>query len=206
MVSAMGSTTPPTWVRPIAGRTTTRRPIFRDLARCHTPPWSRTTAPASAQPSAGRSCPKNLLGKKWYFFFDYEGSRFPNSGNTEFTVPSALFRAGIIQLPDASGKYIAYNLNPGPVTVGGVTYPAAVCPNGACDPRGLGLNPLVNQIWSKFMPMPNDPTYGDQYNTQGWIASLRAPLTQNNYVGRMDHEFNDKWRWMGSYRYSKSLI
>ena len=153
----------------------------------------------------GPIMPKNFLGKKWYFFFNYEGSRFPNSGTTEFTVPSALFRAGVIQVPDASGKYIAYNLNPGAVTVGGVTYQPAVCPNGSCDPRGLGLNPVVNQIWSKFMPLPTDPTFGDQYNTQGWIGALRAPLTQNNYVGRIDHEFNDKWRWMASYRYSKII-
>jgi hypothetical protein len=153
----------------------------------------------------GPIIPKDFLGKKWYFFFNYEGSRFPNVGTQEFTVPSALFRAGVIQVPDASGKYVPYNLNPTPVTVSGVTYQPAQCGGGLCDPRGLGLNPVVNQIWSKFMPLPTDPNYGDLYNTQGYIASLRAPLTQNNYVGRVDHDFNDKWRWMASYRYSKII-
>ena len=156
----------------------------------------------------GPLVPKEFLGKKWYFFANYEGSRFPNASSSEFTVPSPLFRAGVIQVPNASGTYVPYNLNPTPVTVGGVTYQPAACPsspNGLCDPRGLGLNPIVNQIWSKFMPLPNDPLGGDQYNTQGWIASVRSPLTQNVYVGRIDHDLNEKWRWMTSYRYTKII-
>jgi hypothetical protein len=32
------------------------------------------------------------------------------------------------------------------VTVNGVTYQPAMCPAGACDPRGIGLNPIVSQI------------------------------------------------------------
>ncbi len=153
----------------------------------------------------GPLMPMDFLGKKWFFFFNYEGSRFPNAGTMEFTVPSALMRAGIIQVADASGKYVAYNLNPGNVTVGGVTYQPAQCGGGPCDPRGIGLNPVVNQIWSKYMPLPNDPNFGDTYNTQGWVAAIRAPLTQNNYVGRIDHQFADKWHFMTSYRYSKII-
>jgi len=151
----------------------------------------------------GPLTPREFLGKRWFFFFNYEGSRFPNSGTTEFTVPSPLFRAGVIQIPDASGQYVAYNLNPVPVTVNGVTYQPAQCGGTLCDPRGLGLNPVVNQIWSKYMPLPNDPNYGDKYNTQGYIASVRTPLTQNVYVGRIDHDLNDNWRLMTSYRYTK---
>jgi hypothetical protein len=84
----------------------------------------------------GPLTPREFLGKRWFFFFNYEGSRFPNSGTTEFTVPSPLFRAGVIQVPDASGQYVAYNLNPVPVTVNGVTYQPAQCGGTLCDPRG----------------------------------------------------------------------
>jgi hypothetical protein len=69
-------------------------------------------------------------------------------------VPTALLRAGVIQVLDSTGKnYIAYNLNPTPVTVNGVTYQPATCGTGnvACDPRGIGLNPIVSQIWSKYI-------------------------------------------------------
>jgi hypothetical protein len=142
-----------------------------------------------------------ILGGKTYFFTNYEGSRFPNVGTYERTVPSDLMRAGVIQVPDSTGKYIAYNLNPYAVTVNGVTYAPATCPAGACDPRGIGLNPIVNQIWQKYMPHANEfKNSGDLYNTQGYLSTIRAPLTQDVYVGRLDHDFGPNWRFFSSYR------
>ncbi len=153
---------------------------------------------------------KKFLGGVTYFFFNLEDLRFPNSGNYEHTTPTAAFRAGVIQIQNSAGVYVPYNLNPYSVTVpvGTGLNPAmqtlapAVCPGGACDPRGIGLNPVVNTIWSKFMPPVNDPIYssGDNYNVEGYLSTIRAPLTSNNYVGRVDHDFNDKWRWYTSYR------
>lgn len=148
----------------------------------------------------GPLVPKDFLGKKWYFFVNYEGMRFPNAGLYSGTVPSALMRAGVIQVQNAAGQYVPYNLNPVPVTVGGTTYQPAVCPAGMCDPRGIGLNPIVNQIWSKYMPLPNNPLGGDNYNTQGYLGTIRTPQTSNNYVVRIDHDFNDKWHWYATYR------
>ena len=119
-------------------------------------------------------------------------------------MPSDLLRLGVVQIPDSSGKYQAYNLNPYPVTYQGTTYNPAVCPGGACDPRGIGLNPVVKQIWSKYLPEPNDPAnFGDHYNTQGFLSSLRAPEQSNTYVSRIGHDFGDKWRFMASYRYTR---
>ncbi|MBI3681982.1 MAG: carboxypeptidase regulatory-like domain-containing protein [Acidobacteria bacterium] len=153
--------------------------------------------------SMGGPLTPRILGGKTYFFFNYEGSRFPNVANYEKPVPTKLMRAGVIQVPDASGRYIAYNLNPSPVTVDGVTYQPAVCPAGACDPRGIGINPIVRQLWEKYMPLPNDPIYsgGDQYNTQGYLSTIRAPLTSNTYVGRIDHDFGSNHRFFGTYRF-----
>jgi hypothetical protein len=146
-----------------------------------------------------------FLGGKTYFFVNYEGSRFPNVSTFETLVPSQLLRAGIIQIPDANNKYQPYNINPFPVTVGGQTYQPALCGGAVCDPRSIGLNPVVNQIWQKYMPLPNDPAYssGDQYNTMGYLSSIRAPLTQNSYVARIDHDLGDKHRLFGTYRYTK---
>ncbi|HLH19254.1 MAG TPA: carboxypeptidase-like regulatory domain-containing protein [Bryobacteraceae bacterium] len=149
----------------------------------------------------GPLLPKPFLGGKWYFFFNYEGLRFPNTLNFSAAVPSLLMRAGVIQVPNSAGQYVAYNLNPAPVTVNGVTYQPAVCPAGLCDPRGIGVNPIVSQMWSKEVPLPNSPqAAGDQYNTQGFLASIRAPQTSNTYVGRIDHDFSDKWHWYLTYR------
>ena len=147
----------------------------------------------------GPIIPKNLLGGKWYGFFNYEGFRFPQSAIISKTVPTALLKAGVIQINEG-GTFVPYNLNPNPVTVGGVTYAPAVCPAGSCDPRGLGLNSLVSQIWNKQMPAPNVVSGGDHYNTQGFQGVGSTPTWSNNYVGRIDHDFNDKWRFMSSYR------
>jgi hypothetical protein len=144
-----------------------------------------------------------LLGGKTYFFVNYEGSRFPNVGTIEKNSPSALLRAGVIQVADASGKFQPYNLNPNPVTVNGVTYQPAQCGGTACDPRGIGLNPIVSKIW-QYMPMPTDFTgaAGDGTNVGGYIASIRAPLTTNGYVARIDHDINEKNRFFATYRYT----
>lgn len=146
----------------------------------------------------GPMLPK-FLGGKTYFFFNYEGFRFPSSSVYQRNVPSDLLRAGIIQIREASGE-VAYNLNPRPVTVNGTTYQPAVCPAGSCDPRGIGLNPLVQQLWSKYMPLANNPSAGDHFNTQGFLSTIATPQTSNFYVGRIDHDFGEKNRLMMSYR------
>lgn len=143
-----------------------------------------------------------MLGGKTYFFFNYEARRFPQSASIERTVPTDTLKAGVIQLPNSSGVLTAYNLNPYPVTVNGTSYPPAVCPAGACDPRGLGLNPLVSKVWN-LMPRPNDPQAGDTYNTQGYLTSIAIPQNSDNYTARIDHDFGQNWRLMTSYRYYK---
>ena len=144
-----------------------------------------------------------LLGGKTYFFVNYEGSRFPNVGTIEKSSPSALLRAGVIQVADASGKYQAYNLNPTAVTVNGVSYQPAQCGTSMCDPRAIGLNPVVQKIW-QYMPIPTDFTgaAGDGANTGGYISTIRAPLTTNSYVARIDHDLNEKNRFFATYRYT----
>jgi len=148
----------------------------------------------------GPLLPKPVAGGKWFFFFNYEGLRYPNAVVYSATVPSALLRAGIIQVPNSSGTYLPYNLTNSPITVGGTTYAPSVCPAGTCDPRNIGLNPIVNDIWSQQMPIANNPLGGDNYNTEGYLSSVREPLVTNNYVGRIDHDFGDKEHFYVSYR------
>ena len=149
----------------------------------------------------GPLLPKAFLGGKWFFFANYEGLRYPNAVVFSKNVPSALMRAGVIQIPNSAGTYVPYNLTNAPVTVNGVTYPVAQCPAGACDPRAtVGINPIVNDIWSQQMPIENNPFGGDTYNTQSFLGSIRAPLTTNNYVGRIDHDFGDRQHFYVTYR------
>jgi hypothetical protein len=148
----------------------------------------------------GPLTPKPFLGGKWYAFVNYEGLRFPNAQLFTKTVPTPLLRLGVIQVQNAAGQYVAYNLNPSPVTYQGTTYQPAVCPAGLCDPRGIGINPIVSQIWNKQMPLPNNPLGGDTFNTQTFLSPYRLPQTSNNYVARIDHDFSDKWHYYLSYR------
>src|SRR5262245_3494237 len=111
--------------------------------------------------SAGGPITPEFWGGKTYLFTNYEGRRFPQSTTITKTVPSALMRAGVIQVQNVGttaspavpvtlngvtykpGDWIPYNLNPTPVTVNGVTYqPANICGaagNLPCDPRAIGM-------------------------------------------------------------------
>jgi hypothetical protein len=145
----------------------------------------------------------SFWGGKTFFFANYEGRRFPNVSTYERSVPSALFRAGVIQIK-SGGIVTPYNINPTPVTVNGITYPSAVCGGGACDPRGVGLNPIIKQLWSQFEPMPNDPTntnFGDTLNTQGFSTTVGLPRNDNFGVSRIDHDFGEKWHFNTTYHY-----
>ncbi|HEY7403786.1 MAG TPA: carboxypeptidase-like regulatory domain-containing protein [Candidatus Angelobacter sp.] len=175
----------------------------------HTPSNGLTNTPLPSNHknrgggSFGGPIAPRFWGGKTYIFVNYEGYDSPNNTTFERTVPSPLLRAGVIQLPNASGQIVPYNLNSTPVTVNGVTYAPAVCSGGPCDPRGLGLNPVVSQIWSKFMPLPNDPSFGDRFNTMGFLSTLATPATSNTFVTRIDHDFGEKWHFIGSYRLTK---
>jgi len=162
--------------------------------------------------SLGGPLTPKILGGKTFFFVNYESLRYPNVGSYERPVPTDTMRAGVIFVPNSSGTYLPYNLNPNPVTakdpVTGqmTTYQPATCPGGSCDPRGLGVNPIVQKIWS-YMPQGNDSYYavngGDGYNVVGFLSSIRQPLTENSYVSRIDHDFGDRWRFFATYRYMR---
>ena len=176
----------------------------------------------------GPIIPKEILGGKWYFFGNYEGFRWNNSQTQLRAVPSEAMQQGILQF---QGQ--AYNINPvavtynGPATAvltpGQVVQPA-VCPgpSGAgvpCDPRGLGISPVVQQMWQKYEPASNIPvsfsssgavTSGclglsrcDGLNVLAFQANAVLPYTDNFAVGRLDHDFGAKWHFYGTYHYYK---
>ncbi|MGA8437675.1 MAG: carboxypeptidase-like regulatory domain-containing protein [Candidatus Sulfotelmatobacter sp.] len=150
----------------------------------------------------GPLIPKAILGGKTYFFFNYEGFNFPNSETIVRNVPSPTLRLGLLT-DDVTGAL--YNLNPAAVTYNGITYPGT-----ANDPRGIGINPLVQTIWNKYEPASNanctqtlcdHPESGTTSNVQGFSANLAQPTTSKFAVGRLDHDFSSKWHLMSSYRW-----
>jgi hypothetical protein len=151
---------------------------------------------------------KNLLGGKTFFFFNYEGFRFPSAQTITRNVPSPALRLGL--LTDNKTGLIDYNLNNAPVTFNGTTYAANygcggnTATGGLCDPLGLGLNPLVAQIWNTYEPQSNatcSQSLCDSANVLGFAGTLNTPITSNFDVARIDHDFGSKNHFMASYRY-----
>jgi hypothetical protein len=133
----------------------------------------------------GPMLPK-FWGGKTYFFFGYEAFNYPQSTIINRSVPSDTLRQGIIQI-NVGGTYVPFNVN-------------TAC-GGSCDPRGIGLNSLVSQIWNKQMPEPNNFNTSDSHNVAGFQGQVSLPEKTKFLVGRVDHDFGEKWRLMSSYRY-----
>jgi len=158
---------------------------------------------------------KNVLGGKPYFFANFEGFWWPNSVTVERVVPTATMRAGTLQFcipnpPPATGCTVKqFNMNTG----------TNCGPSGAaaCDPRGIGINSLINQMWTKYMPAGNEfntdgsPSCGgfkgssrcDGLNEQAFKGNATSPYTSHFGVARLDHDFGAKWHFNSSYRYYK---
>jgi hypothetical protein len=153
----------------------------------------------------GPLIPKEFLGGKTYGFFNYENFKFPSSETVTRNVPSPTLQLGLIA-DDKTG--LLYNINPYAVTYNGTTYPGT-----ALDPRGIGINPMVQQLWNKYEPASNTNDSCTQSlcdhlpdgvtgytNIQGFKANMNVPTTSRSLVGRIDHDFGSKWHFMSSYR------
>ncbi len=133
---------------------------------------------------------------KTFFFANYELRRFPQSQQISRIVPTAMLRQGILQFQDAAGNVVAY-----PLATSTLCGPSG---NQACDPRGLGISPSVQAFWN-LMPTGNDPTQGDGLNYIGYRGVVSTPLQDDFGVFRLDHVFNQKWRFSGSYTYYRQV-
>jgi hypothetical protein len=182
---------------------------------------------------AGGKIPhSNYLGGDWYIFGLYEGYRFPQSITFDRTMPTASLRAGLIKLngevinlnPTATmdpGTTTTYAANTGTcvratgcganIAPSGQPYMGAIkqgaldpCPSTTgCDPRGLGLNPVIQTLWNTYLPMPNDCSHGDGANYCGYTAPISIPQSSNFGVARIDHDFPKGWHFNGTYHYYK---
>jgi hypothetical protein len=102
---------------------------------------------------------------KTYFYINYEGRRLVATQQYSRIVPTDTLRQGILRFRDAAGNVNSYNLAT-----------SSQCGSqgiSTCDPRRIGLNPLVNQLWSKYEPQGNDASQGDGLNTTGFSAADR---------------------------------
>jgi hypothetical protein len=179
---------------------------------------------------AGGKIPhSNFLGGDWYIFGNYEGFRFPQNAVFEKNFPQPAMRAGLLQLngevinlnPVATvfpGTGTSYAANSATCvkTSGCVIDPSTTPPTtvptgtvipckgtGGCDPRGLGINPVIQTLWNTYLPLPNDCSQGDGLNYCGYKGNISTPQSSNFGVARIDHDFPKGWHFNGTYHYYK---
>ena len=153
---------------------------------------------------------KQIAGGKTYFYFNYEGRRYPYAnGKFERAVPDPLMRQGWLTFAGVN--------NGQPINL--ATSTACGASGGMpCDPRGIGIDPTVQNLWNTYEPLPNDvnpngtalnaggctggyTSANDDLNTCGYYGSIKLPISDNFAVVRIDHDFGSKWRFNTSYRY-----
>ncbi|MGB6876659.1 MAG: carboxypeptidase-like regulatory domain-containing protein [Candidatus Acidiferrales bacterium] len=137
-----------------------------------------------------------IIKNKTFIFVNYELNRFPESTTFTRDIPTPSLRQGILTFKDAAGNIDAYNL----------ATSTACGPSGGlpCDPRGIGISPLVQQFWNLEPAAGNSPG-GDGLNETGYRGTVSTPLDTDFGVLRLDHNFSDKWRFSGSYTYYRDI-
>jgi hypothetical protein len=124
----------------------------------------------------GASLGGHFLPEVWKTFFYVHYEERLRSDALFFTrlVPTDTLKNGIITI---GGKQ--YNFNPanGPLTTAcAVTFSN---PTGACDPRNLGFDPAIKQLWQ--MEPTGNSQGGDGVNTTGFSAFGKYPV--DDYLG-----------------------
>jgi len=144
-----------------------------------------------------------VIKDKTFVFGHFEGRRFPQAADITRIVPSSTLRGGTLQFRDcalgfdAQGRCLGGNVISYPVATSTLCGPTN---SNACDPRGVGLSPAVSALWG-FLPSGNDATLGDTLNTVGFRSTSDASIKSEFAVLRLDHNFSDKWRFDGAFRY-----
>jgi hypothetical protein len=131
---------------------------------------------------------------KAFFFVMYEGHDFKKANPITRLVPSDLMRQGILQYKDAGGVVHQVNLKTSTVCGAGAT---------ACDPRGIGVSPVIAAIWAKE-PHGNNANEGDGLNSIGFDSSAPVIVKDNFAVAKFDYKLTDKWDFSTSYHYAVS--
>jgi hypothetical protein len=116
--------------------------------------------------SLGGPAKKNRL----FYFANWEGRRDASEQNATRTVPTAMFRQGIVQYLNKSGG--VSTLTPAQLK--------------SIDPAGLGVNPAVISVLNSY-PVPNDSTVGDGLNTAGFRFKASTPVRLNTYIAKIDY-------------------
>ncbi|HZN12169.1 MAG TPA: carboxypeptidase-like regulatory domain-containing protein, partial [Blastocatellia bacterium] len=117
-----------------------------------------------------------VLKERLFFFANLERRRFPQKTDASRLVPTSTLRQGILRFPDNAGNVVSYDLKS--------TTACGQSGNLACDPRGLGLSPVILQQFN-LLPVGNNPGLGDGFNTIGVTGPVDATESSDNVLARV---------------------
>ena len=107
---------------------------------------------------------------KAFFFFDWNSRRDTLSNLEERIVPLDSIRNGGVAYNNAAGGLSLLSSDQ----------------VKAMDPQGVGVDAALLSVITSRYPEPNDFSQGDQINSGGFRFNAPFPLSENNYVGRVD--------------------
>jgi hypothetical protein len=159
--------------------------------------------PGAVNNRYGFSVGAPILKNKLFVYGDYEARRLHTATTITQLVPTDSARQGLIKLKNTAGVINTYSLTPGSISAN-----CGATGTDPCDPRGLGLDPLIANYF-KLLPEPNNFSAGDGVNvpgglnSAGFTSSFVNPITEDIAVGRLDYVINPKWNIFGTYHYNR---
>ena len=139
-----------------------------------------------------------LIKDKAFFFLMYEGRNFAKGVPFNRLVPSELMKQGILQFHDATNSSVINQFN---FATGA---PTAMCASGPCDPRGVGMSPVISQIWNTYEPRGNNFSMGDGLNTVGFTSTVPLITKEYDGIARFDYNLSQNWTANAVIRYAVS--
>ncbi len=150
---------------------------------------------------------------KTFFFFNFEGHRDHNAGNTSYIMPVSAFKAGDFSAllganigTDGLGRPILQGqlYDPYSTRLVNGSYIRDPIPNNnlATYVSPYTGGSLINSIGQKLINYYPDPQKNFA-NAINWSASGLNADYSNEYSGRIDHNFSDSTRLYGRFSYKK---
>jgi len=138
--------------------------------------------PAKSANTFGGSTGGPLLGKRTFFFGDYEGMRYRTQTVQQETVPSQAMRNG--DFSSLTGVTV-HNL-------AGTAFPGNIIPTSAFDPRAA----LILQ----YYPLPNQGGVNN-FAFDNYTLNVPDPILSDQFDIRIDHTINTKQNIFGRWTY-----
>jgi hypothetical protein len=153
--------------------------------------------PHSVNNRFGGSLGGPIWKDKLFLYGNYEGRRFHQATTLTQLVPTDAVRAGNLVFRDGTGNPVTYSLN-----AGSISKSCGSSGTASCDPRNLGVSPLITN-YMKLLPEPNNFSTGDGLDSAGFTASFSEPVIEDLGVVRADYNINSKWSMFATYHYNR---